>query len=90
MEKGIVKVIEGKGRMLKSGGMWLYDNEIEEITGDVEDGDLVKILDFDGYFLGIGYINRKSKITVRLLSRKESAQDVYKRQHHDCFPCHEQ
>jgi 23S rRNA (cytosine1962-C5)-methyltransferase len=74
MEKGIVKVIEGKGRMLKSGGMWLYDNEIEEITGDVEDGDLVKILDFDGYFLGIGYINRKSKITVRLLSRKESAQ----------------
>lgn len=51
-------------------GMWVYDNEIESIAGDFENGDLVTVHDFDGYFLGIGFINMQSKITVRLLSRK--------------------
>lgn len=55
--------------------MWVYDNEIESITGDVEDGGLVKVNDFDGYFMGIGFINRKSKITVRMLSRHTSQID---------------
>ena len=67
--QGIVNIRKGEGRTLKSGGMWVYDNEIESITGDVEDGGLVKVNDFDGYFMGIGFINRKSKITVRMLSR---------------------
>ncbi len=51
--------------------MWVYDNEIESIAGDFENGDLVTVHDFDGYFLGIGFINMQSKITVRLLSRKK-------------------
>lgn len=62
---------KGTGRTLKSGGMWVYDNEIESIAGDFENGDLVTVHDFDGYFLGIGFINTQSKITVRLLSRKK-------------------
>lgn len=70
--QGIVNIRKGEGRTLKSGGMWVYDNEIESITGDVEDGGLVKVNDFDGYFMGIGFINRKSKITVRMLSRHTS------------------
>lgn len=73
--QGIVNIRKGEGRTLKSGGMWVYDNEIESITGDVEDGGLVKVNDFDGYFMGIGFINRKSKITVRMLSRHTSQID---------------
>lgn len=73
--QGIVNIRKGEGRTLKSGGMWVYDNEIESITGDVEDGGLVKVNDFDGYFMGIGFINRKSKITVRMLSRHTSKID---------------
>ena len=57
--------------VLKAGGMWVYDNEIASITGGYEDGDIVSIHDFDGYHMGVGFINSKSKITVRLMSRKK-------------------
>ena len=67
----IVTLKKGTGRTLKSGGMWVYDNEIESIAGTFENGGLVTVHDFDGYFLGIGFINTNSKITVRLLSRKK-------------------
>ena len=40
------------------------------IEDSVIDGGLVEVNDFDGYFMGIGFINRKSKITVRMLSRR--------------------
>lgn len=39
--------------------------------GSFENGDIVTVHDFDGYFLGYGFINTKSKITVRILSRKK-------------------
>jgi 23S rRNA (cytosine1962-C5)-methyltransferase len=51
--------------------MWVYDNEIDSIAGSFENGDVVVIHDFDGYYMGCGYINTQSKITVRLLSRKK-------------------
>ena len=69
----IVTLKKGEGRTLKSGGMWVYDNEIDTIMGSFENGDIVTVKDFDGYFLGYGYINTKSKITIRLLSRKKDA-----------------
>lgn len=62
---------KGCGRTLKSGGAWVYDNEIDRFEGDIVDGELVEIHDFDGYYLGTGFINRKSKITVRILARKK-------------------
>ena len=64
---------KGEGRTLKAGGMWVYDNEIASVAGDFEDGDIVEVHDFDGYCMGCGYINRKSKITLRMLSRKKDA-----------------
>lgn len=71
MYRTIVTLKKGEGRTLKAGGMWVYDNEIDFIKGDFENGDVVEIRDFDGYCMGCGYINTNSKITVRLLSRKK-------------------
>lgn len=68
-ERAIVKVKKGEGRTLKTGGLWIYDNEIDRITGDYENGDLVYVHDFDDYYLGCGYINNNSKIMVRIMSR---------------------
>ncbi len=68
-EKAIVKIKKGEGRSLKSGGLWIYDNEIDKITGEFVDGDLVYVHDFDDFYLGCGFINTKSKITVRVMSR---------------------
>ncbi len=62
---------KGEGRTLKAGGAWVYDNEIDKIEGEFVNGDLVKVLDFDGYPMGTGFINTNSKITVRMLSRKK-------------------
>lgn len=59
---------KGEGRTLKAGGMWVFDNEIDSVMGAFENGDIVTIQDFDGYFLGYGYINMHSKIRIRLLS----------------------
>lgn len=67
---GIVNLKKGEGRTLKAGGMWVYDNEIASPMGEIVDGGLVEVHDFDGYFMGIGYINRRSKITVRMMSRR--------------------
>ncbi|MDF2871288.1 MAG: putative methylase [Anaerocolumna sp.] len=69
MEKAIVTLKKGEGRTLKAGGMWVFDNEINTIDGEFTDGELVHVHDFDGYYMGCGFINRKSKITVRILSR---------------------
>ncbi len=71
MERGIVILKKGEGRTLKAGGMWVYDNEIAAVEGNYKDGDVVTIHDFDGYEMGSGFINMKSKIAVRLLSRKK-------------------
>ena len=70
----IVTLKKGEGRTLKSGGMWVYDNEIDSILGSFDNGDIITVHDFDGYFMGYGFINTNSKITIRILSRKKENQ----------------
>ena len=65
MQNGIVKeamatLKKGAGREMKQGGAWIYDNEIESVLGKFEDGDVIRVQDFDGFFLGYGFINTKS------------------------------
>ncbi|MDD2959689.1 MAG: class I SAM-dependent rRNA methyltransferase [Lachnospiraceae bacterium] len=71
MADAIVTLKKGEGRTLKAGGMWVYDNEIASMEGDFENGDIISVQDFDGYFMGYGFINTNSKITVRLMSRRK-------------------
>lgn len=61
-----------EGRTVKSGGLWIYDNEIDKVAGHFENGDIISVRDFDGYFMGYGFINQHSKIRIRLLSRHEN------------------
>ncbi len=62
---------KGQGREFKSGGLWIYDNEIDRVEGSYENGDIVELHDFDDFFLGYGFINENSKIRVRMMSRKK-------------------
>ena len=73
MEYAVARIKKGEGRSLKAGSAWIYDNEIDHVTGDFENGDLVFVEDFDGYPLGWGFINTNSKITIRMMSRKKDA-----------------
>ena len=76
MEKrqlAIVTLKKGEGRTIKSGGAWIFDNEIESIMGHFENGDNVRVQDFVGYPMGKGFINQNSKIRVRMMTRREDA-----------------
>ena len=61
---------KGEGRSLKAGGLWVYDNEIAEVKGNFEEGAVLSVEDFDGFFMGYGFINSASKIRIRMLSRR--------------------
>ncbi len=61
----------GKGRRVEQGHPWVYGNEIDKITGEPKTGDIVEVYNFRNEFIGKGYINELSQITVRLLTRKK-------------------
>ncbi len=71
MKQAIVRIKKGAVRFFKAGGAWIYDNEIDSIIGEFEDGDMVFVEDFDGYPLGQGFLNTQSKISLRIMSRKK-------------------
>lgn len=58
-----------------NGFPWVYANEVSKIEGKDKNGSVVKVLSFDGRFIGLGFINHLSKILVRLLTRKEELID---------------
>ena len=66
----IVTLKKGEGRTIKAGGAWIFDNEIDTITGRFKNGEIVTVHDFDGYTMGKGFINQNSKIRVRMMTRK--------------------
>ncbi len=71
MSNAVVTLKKGEGRILKSGGLWIFDNEIASVMGEFENGDVVLVRDFDGYPMGRGFINRDSKIRIRMMTRNK-------------------
>ena len=69
---------------IANGHPWVYGNEIEKIIDEngklieaqVEPGTIVDVHFFDNKYAGRGYINQKSQIAVRLLSRKREREDI--------------
>jgi len=53
-----------------AGHLWVFSNEIAEHLGDFEPGEVVEVRDTRETFLGMGYINPNSLISVRLLARE--------------------
>ena len=54
-----------------SGHPWVYANEVAKIEGKDKNGTLATVRDFNGRFIGRGFINHLSKIIVRIISRNE-------------------
>ncbi len=50
---------------------WIFSGAIKRIEGEVADGEVVVVADYRGRFLAQGYLNRRSQITVRLLTWDE-------------------
>lgn len=54
-----------------NGHPWIYSNEVDSIVGKVEGGEVVEVFTADKKFVGRGYLNPKSQIPVRLLTRQK-------------------
>ncbi len=54
---------------IANGHPWIFNNEVEKIEGDIEAGQIVEVFTYDKKFVGKGYVNPKSQIIVRLLTR---------------------
>lgn len=67
----VVHVINGRQKKLFGGHPWVYRNEIERVEGDFAAGDDVDVVDFRGRYIGRGFINPGSIITVRILTNKK-------------------
>ena len=67
----VVHVINGRQKKLLQGHPWVYGNEIERVEGEIVDGDLVTVVDFRGRYMGTGFYNSRSLITVRLLTHRQ-------------------
>ena len=59
-------------RRIVEGHPWVFSNEVEKIDGEVKGGEIVTVLSHDNKFIGKGYINPKSQIIVRLLTRNKN------------------
>jgi len=77
------KVILRKGAQhrVEGGHPWVYQSELDAIEGDFAPGDIVDVYNFRRRFIGRGYINPRSQIIVRLLSRVQEPidRDFFKR-----------
>lgn len=60
---------------IAQGHPWVFASEIGEVVGMDSDGAIVSVYSSNGSFVGKGYYNPASKISVRLLTRKEQ-QDI--------------
>jgi 23S rRNA (cytosine1962-C5)-methyltransferase len=56
-------------RRVENGHPWIFANEVGVVEGEVNGGDTVDVFTHDKKFIGRGYINPKSQILVRLLTR---------------------
>src|SRR6056297_759888 len=62
-------------RRIANGHPYIYENEIETVKGKVDKGEVIDVFAFSGQFVGKGYYNSDSKISIQLLTRKNEKID---------------
>jgi 23S rRNA (cytosine1962-C5)-methyltransferase len=72
----VQKVHLKRTKRLLGGHLWVFSNELFENPGGYAPGSVVELYDHRENFLGVGYINPKSLIAVRLLTRKKRTIDA--------------
>ena len=87
MATAMKKVHLKRTKRLLGGHLWIFSNEIYENLKDYAVGTLVEVFDMHELFLGIGYINPQSLISIRLLTREkeEINRGFFQRRINDAF-----
>ena len=71
-----VHLKQKEDRRILRGHPWVFSNELREVPKDCVPGDIVDVVDHAGRFIGRGYINPRSLIAVRILTRKQEDIDI--------------
>jgi 23S rRNA (cytosine1962-C5)-methyltransferase len=61
----------GKEKPLFRGHPWVFSGAVAKIEGEVSPGDIGEVYSRDGHFLGLGHVNPRSQIIVRILTLKK-------------------
>jgi len=69
MAGGQVKISRRGADRIRSGHLWVYRSDVR--SADAEPGDVVRVSDESGNFLGVAFFSSRSQITVRLLTRDD-------------------
>jgi len=66
----------GKDRPVRLGHPWIFSGAIRDLDAALEPGSIVRVHAADGSVLGVGYVNPRCAIAVRMLSRVDEAIDA--------------
>jgi 23S rRNA (cytosine1962-C5)-methyltransferase len=70
-----ISLRSGKMGRLRPGHPWIYKSQIRKFDGSIKPGDIVKAISAEGEFIGRGYFNPASEISIRLLTFKDEIVD---------------
>lgn len=65
---GKATLVKGKEKRVEYGHPWIFKSDIASTEGSFSPGDIIDVFSQKGRFLGRGYINPKSQITIRMLT----------------------
>ncbi|MDI6767635.1 MAG: class I SAM-dependent rRNA methyltransferase [Bacteroidota bacterium] len=74
MNKSVI-LKKNEDHRISSGHLWAFSNEIADVKGDPQAGDVVELQTHQDELLGIGFYNPHSLIAVRMLSREREEID---------------
>jgi 23S rRNA (cytosine1962-C5)-methyltransferase len=63
-------------RRIEGGHPWVFSSDIIEVGKDIEAGDVVNVQSAENRFLGRGYYNPKSQISLRMLTKQDEPVDA--------------
>ena len=65
-----IMLVKNKEMRVEYGHPWIFRSDIERVSGNIAPGDVVEVYSHQNRFLGKGYYNPASQITVRMLTRQ--------------------
>ncbi len=70
-----VTLKKGEEKRILQNHPWVYANEVAKIEGKDAQGSIARVQAHDGRFIGNGFINHRSKILVRIVTRDDAPVD---------------
>lgn len=75
MQDKVIRLKKGKKGRLRTGHPWIFKGAILEVDSNIKAGDIATVVDNENKFIGRGYYNPASEISIRLLTFKDEIID---------------